>query len=195
MEVLLFMDKQKTLRYVKISVTLGCFAAGSALLISLVNLFTADIIYQNANAAKLAAIKEIYGENVTYGKEIIIEDADFKYLDSYFSVTDQNNQIGTVFITSGSNAYGNINMAIGINYDESGTLGVMKLIENGQSFASTLQSNYVDKYNNGEIGIYDTSCGATYGAILIKDMALQAQEYFVEKIGFMPVDLNEQEVR
>ena len=140
-------------------------------------------------------LKEIYGENVTYGKEIIIEDADFKYLDSYFSVTDQNNQIGTVFITSGSNAYGNINMAIGINYDESGTLGVMKLIENGQSFASILQSNYVDKYNNGEIGIYDTSCGATYGAILIKDMALQAQEYFVEKIGFMPVDLNEQEVR
>ena len=116
-------------------------------------------------------------------------------MDSYFSVTDQNNQIGTVFITSGSNAYGNINMAIGINYDESGTLGVMKLIENGQSYASILQSNYVDKYNNGEIGIYDTSCGATYGAILIKDMALQAQEYFVEKIGFMPVDLNEQEVR
>ena len=72
-------------------------------------------------------------------------------------------------------------MIVGINIDS----GISKiyLIVNDQSYGQTVQNNYVDSFNNGEIEIGDVSCGATYSATLIRDMSLQAQQYFNDFLG------------
>ncbi len=81
--------------------------------------------------------------------------------------------------TSGKNAYGAISMLVGV---EDGNLGQFILLEDTQTFASTLEDNYVSVYNAGEREYSDVSCGATYGAKLIRDMASEALEDYEGRV-------------
>ena len=50
-------------------------------------------------------------------------------------------------------------------------------IVNEQTYASTLVDNYLVPLNNGSRDLDDVTCGATYGAKLVRDMVNEAQEW------------------
>ena len=55
------------------------------------------------------------------------------------------------------------------------------VVTNTQSYATTLEENYIGKFladpNNVDFDSIDTHCGATYGATLVKNMCDQALSY------------------
>lgn len=179
------MDKKQTMTYVKTSLILGGIAAGAGLLLACANMITASIIEENTRKARAQSVYSIYGNDVVPGEqEITINQGS---LISYFPVFDKNDAlIGNVFFTEGSNMYGDIEMAVGINEDES--IYRIEMINNGQSFAQTLMDNYVIPFNKGERPLSDTSCGATYGANLVKSMAEEAQSYYQNVILGLNID-------
>lgn len=182
------MDKKQTMTYVKTSLILGGIAAGAGLLLACANMITASIIEENTRKARAESVYTIYGDDAVPGeKEITINQGS---LISYFPVFDKNESlIGNVFFTKGSNMYGDIEMAVGINEDES--IYRIEMINNGQSFAQTLMDNYVIPFNKGERPLTDTSCGATYGANLVKSMAEEAQSYYQNEILGLNIDYNQ----
>ena len=56
---------------------------------------------------------------------------------------------------------------------------------NEQSFASTLKKGYIDLIKDGKQTVDDVSvsCGATYGAKLVRDMVNEAKEAITDLIG------------
>ena len=50
------------------------------------------------------------------------------------------------------------------------------MITNEQSFATTLNKNYITKVQEGTRELDDVSCGATYGAKLVRDLINEAGE-------------------
>lgn len=168
-------------KYILTAVTLGSIAAVSALLIGLVNLATADTIKKNdANKIK-DGLAQIYS-GATFSEENKIDKGDkYKYLESYYVATKDNSQAGYVFQTSGKNDYGSISMLVGISNDY--TINKYYLISDEQSFATDLEDNYVNPFNNGQKEYDDVTCGATYGAKLIKAMAEEASTWAQENLG------------
>ena len=77
--------------------------------------------------------------------------------------------------------YGKITMLVGISTTYE--IGHIYMVTNEQTYATTLVDNYIDPYNEDSHDLDDVSCGATYGATLIKDMAKQAQNYAIDKLG------------
>ena len=69
--------------------------------------------------------------------------------------------------------YGKISLLVGFN--NLNQFKGMSIITNEQTYASTLVEKYVEPIQNGSRKIEDVSCGATYGAKLIRDMINDAQ--------------------
>ncbi len=180
-------DKKLLKHYSFVALVLGGIASISALLIALTYMITNSVIEENNLKKTLESLKNIYGEDKIYEKVEDIDNQSYSYLNSYYASYNslENNQkgdlIGYVFSCDGKNDYGTIEMIVGINVDSD--ISKIYLIVNNQSFGQTVQNNYVDSFNNGEIEIGDVSCGATYSATLIRDMSLQAQQYFNDFLG------------
>ena len=70
--------------------------------------------------------------------------------------------------------YGKITLIVGMN----STYQFVKLsvVVNEQTYASTLVDNYINPLNDGSGNIDDVSCGATYGAKLVRDMVNEATD-------------------
>ena len=62
------------------------------------------------------------------------------------------------------------------NFENGNEEGIAPLIIMEQSFATTLEDNYLTPLQNGERELEDVKCGATYGATLVKDMIKEAKE-------------------
>lgn len=173
------MDKSQAKKYTKVAVTLGVIAGGSALLIGLANIITAGPIAQNELNKKLESIKVVYGEDAKYGDENIIAEEmkeTYPHLISFYNAKDANGvELGNVFVTDGTNNFGQIKMAIGINVDN--TFGKISMIINGQT-TDAVMDNYVGPWNEGKIDFDDTSCGGTFGATLINEMGKEALSYY-----------------
>ena len=167
---------EQSKKYLKTSITLGIIAASSALLISLSNLVTRNRIAENEVAKINSSIKEIYGDSA-----IVKEDGDyskesFKYVNHYYTIVDNNdNPLGLAFRTAGSNSYGKISLIVGFDNPDYNFKG-MYVITDEQTYASTLEDKYIDPVNDGERVIDDVSCGATYGAKLVRDMIKEAKD-------------------
>ena len=162
-------------KYIKTSITLGVIAASSALLISLSNLATRNRIIENEAAKINNSIKEIYGETASV-KEEGDYTKEFKYVNHYYTVVDNNdNPLGLAFRTTGSNSYGKISLIVGFDEPDYNFKG-MYVITDEQTYASTLEDKYIDPVNDGEREIDDVSCGATYGAKLVRDMIKEAKD-------------------
>ena len=84
--------------------------------------------------------------------------------------------IGYAFRTDGSNNYGKISLIIGFNKDF--VYKGLSIIANEQSFASTLKKGYLEVIKGGQktVDEVDVSCGATYGAKLVKEMVKEAEK-------------------
>ena len=170
-------------KYVLTAVTLGLIAAGGALLIAGTNMLTRDTI--EANKTKtinngLAAIYDV--ESLKTDTANLPEDKKFDYvINEYYVVKDEADApLGYAFKTEGSNSYGKVSLIVGFN--ASYVYKGVAVVENGQSFASTLKKKYLDPLvkEGKTVDEVDVSCGATYGAKLVRSMvnsATEAAEY------------------
>ena len=165
--------------YIVTAITLGLIAASSAGLIGLANLITRDRIAQNEIDKVNAGIKEIFGDNASIFEEKTQKEAgfagDYKYLSSYYIVNNGDDAAGIAFRTNGSNMYGKISLLIGYSGATHNLMG-FTVVVNEQTYATTLEENYIVPVNEGKRDYEDVSCGATYGAKLIRDMVNEAEQ-------------------
>lgn len=171
---------------------LGSICLVCALLIALIDIATKDKIAQNTRETELATIKEIF-ENYDDSKSKELESSGNinKKIQAFDS---NNNELGYLYNVSGKNAYGSISLMVAVVDDK---LYQVEILENTQSFASTVYSYFKTTYPSSadtsvHVGAYsstdvtvgsltasdveniDVSCGATYGAKLIRDLVLVA---------------------
>lgn len=165
------MDKKK---YLLTGLTLAIIAGSSGLIIGLTNLATKDRIAENEKNTVLKGIDSIFGEGSKITKEEDVED--YKYINHTYLISDNSdNEVGYVFRTTGSNQYGKISLLVGFAKEDLSFKNIYLVVDE-QSFATTLEDNYVAKIQDGSRDIDDVKCGATYGATLVKNMINEAKE-------------------
>lgn len=165
-------------------IILASIAAGSGALIGLTNLLTKNIIANSEEKKVKEGLAYIYGEDMTYSGAIDIKkDDNSNYLDCYYTAVKNDELHGYIFKASGSNMYGKISLLVGISPYMS--IDRISLIIDEQTYASTLEEEYIDKYNNGDVPFdeVDVKCGATYGATLVKNMVNQAKSWATNNLG------------
>ncbi len=160
-------DKKK---YIVTAITLGVIAASSGALIGATNLITKNRIAQNEKNKINAGIVEIFGENASVGDPSKIEN--HKYVKEGYTVWINGYASAFAYKTTGSNAYGKISLLVGFNH--SCEFAGIYVISDEQTYASTLEDKYITSVNGGG-DINDVTCGATYGAKLVRDMINDAQ--------------------
>ena len=164
-------------KYLKVSITLGSIAAGAALIIGLANFVTANRIEANKLSKEKAALKEIYNvDNTDIYQELTKDDgvdySSFNYISKIYKDTSVSTTF--IYVTSGKNSYGAISMLVGVSKD--GPSNIV-LTEDTETYKDTLEESYVANYNKSEeklVAYADVTCGATYGAKLIKAMIDEA---------------------
>ena len=170
-----------TKKYLITAITLGLISAGGALLIAGTNMLTRDAIKANETRAINNGLATIFDTEALKTNDATL-DKEFEYvISSYYEVKDEADApLGYAFKTEGSNAYGKISLIVGFdaNYIYKG----VAVVENGQSFASTLNKKYLNPLvkDHKSVDEVDVSCGATYGAKLARSMinsATSAAEY------------------
>ena len=164
--------------YLITSITLGVIAASSGLLIGLTNLATKDAIAKNEKKKISNGINEIYGKTSLKYEEIDIS-GEYKFIQYTYEVKDEGDiTLGYAFRTTGSNIYGKISLIIGFENSASNSYVFtgLSVIVDEQTYASTLEDEYIDPLNDGIVNLDDVSCGATYGAKLVRDMVNEAEE-------------------
>ena len=161
-------------KYILTSVILGSIAAVAAGLIAATNLITAGKIKQNEIDAVNKGINEIFANGVVINEENV---SGFTYVNYRYDVDyqiDNNKMHGYAFRCEGSNMYGKISLIAGFN--EANNFMSLYLVKNEQTYATTLVDNYIKPLNQNERDLEDVSCGATYGAKLVRDMVNNAKE-------------------
>lgn len=196
-------------KYFRIAAVLGAITLVCAVVLALMNMLTSPIIANNNDKTKLETIQKIYSDydsekSKDYETDEII---DLDLADEVVDVVRVNNSNGDlkgyVFTVSGKNAYGIISLMVAISKDTNGNNVVhqVEFLENGQSFASTVdehvRSSYhisdknakvLDPYSSGnKVKVGDLTedqipddnqvkCGATYGAKLVRSLVKAALE-------------------
>ena len=166
-----------TKRYLITAVTLGLVATGSALLIACTNMITKEKIASNEQKKIDEGLASIFDVEVGKLNSNLVElpkEKEFTYVsDSYYEIKNENNEpLGYAFKTNGSNSYGKISLIVGFTKEY--VYKGLSVVTNEQSFASTLNKKYLDPLMEDEREIDDVSCGATYGAKLVRDMVNDA---------------------
>lgn len=167
-------------KYIMTSIVLGAIAAASGILIGATNLITKERIAQNEKNKVKEGIADIFKQNDVNYEEFSLEDAglkeEYKYVTTLYTVKDASgNDLGLVLKTSGSNMYGKISLIAGYDKESQEFLN-LSLITNEQTYATTLVDNYINPLNDGERDLDDVTCGATYGAKLVRDMVNEAKQ-------------------
>ena len=165
-------------RYIMTAIILGSIAASSGVLIGVTNLITANKIKENERNKIQEGIATIFGKSSLNYEEISLNDAgitgEYKYIETFYTVKDNdNNEFGCVFRLTGSNMYGKISLIAGFDKASEEFIS-LSMITNEQTYASTLVDNYINPLNDGTRDLDDVSCGATYGAKLVRDMINEA---------------------
>lgn len=173
---------------------LGSICLVCALLIALIDIATKNKIEQNTRETELATIKEIFADYDENNSDVL--EASGNINKKILAKDGAGNVLGYLYNVSGKNAYGSISLMVAIKDDE---VIQVEILENTQSFASTVYSYFKNTYpsspdtavhvgaysstdvtvgnlTTGEIENIDVSCGATYGAKLIRDLVLVALE-------------------
>lgn len=162
--------------YILTSVTLGLIGAASALLIGGSNMITKERIAQNEINKINSGIAEIFGNSSSIANEA---DLAYEYANHVYEIKAEE-PVGYAFKTSGSNMYGKVSLIVGFNLDKQ--FKQMVVVTNEQTYAQALMDNYINPLNNGsKDNIDDVTCGATYGAKLVRDMIKDAQKALEEE--------------
>ncbi len=169
------MDKK---HYIMTALTLGLIGAASAALIGLTNLATRDQIAENERQKIALGIRRVFSSSTVSYEEINMKESgltgSYKFVQTVYSVKEENASVGYAFKASGSNTYGKITLIAGFSETTHEFSGVY-LVVNEQTYASTLNDKYIDPVNDGSRDVSDTSCGATYGAKLVEEMIVEAK--------------------
>ncbi len=164
-----------------------------ALCISGINMFTSKIIANNAIATELETCQSIFSdydadksETQTVSGGTIIK--------KVLAKDSNGNELGYIYTVTGKNSYGVITLMVAIKDNK---VYQVEFLENGQSYASTVESHVKDNYPSSKDDVIypfikpeespsigsidkdtvngiDTSCGATYGANLVKELVQYA---------------------
>lgn len=160
----------------KTALVLTIIASCGALLIAGANMLTKPIIERNDAAKEQAGMQMVFGNNATFGEPQKIENnAD---LSRFYPVSYDEGE-GRLYKASGRNGYGEIDMLIGLKSDYS--LYNFYVLYNGQSYAGTLQENYLVPLSNAsdkDAAYNNVSCGATFGAKLVKKLVDASKEHY-----------------
>lgn len=168
-------------KYLLTAVTLGCIAMASGLLIGATNLITKDRIAKNEQLKIEKGVQGIFGESASVKEKNAI-DGNYQYVVERYVINESETLVGYAFRTEGSNSYGKVSLIIGFTSNDCAFKG-LSVIVNEQTYASTLVENYIDPLNAGARDVSDVSCGATYGAKLVRDMVNEAQEVAKTLVG------------
>lgn len=167
-------------KFITIGLILGGMSAVAAGILGGVNLLTKKTIEDNDKKAQNTALKKVFSDAASYSddpKEVNSEEYNY-VLEEYEAYKEDESVLGYVYYTSGKNAYGSISLMVGIRDDR---IANYVVVTNTQSYATTLEENYIGKFladpNNVDFDSIDTHCGATYGATLVKNMCDQALGY------------------
>ena len=177
-------------KYLVTAITLGAIAMCAGALIGATNLVTRGPIAEYEKNQINNGIKEIFDgyENIHYANDSDVQiDKNNPYVTHVYYVYDGTSEnyadnafVGYAIKTEGSNSYGKISLIVGFN--SSAFYKSITVIKNEQSFASTLKRNYINAVKAGEREVDDVSCGATYGAKLIRDMVNNAEDVIKNQI-------------
>lgn len=172
---------------------LGGIALICALCIAGMNMITSKIIADNAAKTELETCKSIFSEyDADASAEIAVEDS--VITKKVVAKNASGEELGYLYTVTGKNSYGSITLMVAIKDNR---VYQVEFLENGQSFASTVDShvkgNYpssedstvhfgfqpdkteaVDSLTGTELAGIDTACGATYGANLVKELVSAA---------------------
>ena len=161
-------------KYILTAVTLGAIAMCAGALIGATDLITRDRIAENEVKKINEGFAKVFGEGATGNEDTTFEYNNYTYLKAKYAIYDANGtEIGSAFRTLGSNSYGKISLIIGFTSDNA--YKGLSVVINEQSFATTLEENYLTPVQKGKREIEDVSCGATYGATLVKNMIDEAK--------------------
>ena len=161
-------------KYILTSVVLGSIAAVAAGLIAVTNLVTSKKIAENEQKSIALGIKSIFGDSASVKEEKDVEGK--KYTVHLYEVSNEKNEfLGYAFRSEGSNMYGKVSLISGFS-GVSHDFIKLYLVKNEQTYASTLVDNYINPLNSSSRDLEDVSCGATYGAKLVRDMVKEAGE-------------------
>lgn len=176
-----------------ISGILGGIALICALCIAGVNMFTSKIIADNAAQTELETCKSIFSE-YDADKSSELEVSGDTITKKILAKDSSGNELGYLYTVTGKNSYGAITLMVAIKDNK---VYQVEFLENGQSFASTVDSHVKSNYpsskdeviypfikpadtpevgtlDSSELAGIDTSCGATYGANLVKELVSTA---------------------
>ena len=172
-------------KYILTSITLGLIAASGALLIAGTNMITKDRIAENEQKSINNGIVTIFGDPYFSNDDYDVDN--YQYVKHVYVVKNSFSSFitpdGYAFLTTGSNNYGKISLIIG--FDSSCVYRGLSVIANEQSFASTLKKGYLDEIKDGNKTVDDVSvsCGATYGAKLVREMVNEAKKAVGDLLG------------
>ncbi len=164
----------------KVAAILGGITAVAALGIGAVNLLTAPIIAQNKKAKEEKSVKLVFA-NAEILETVELKE---KYLNKYWEVAlpaTEKTPDGRIYSCTGTNGYGTVSLLIGIYGDYS--LGNMVILENTESYGSTLEEKYIEPYQSAqdkEAALNQVKCGATFGAKMIKAMVEASVAHYKE---------------
>lgn len=162
-------------KYFSIALVLCIISGFCALLIASVNELTKSIIIENKINAENKACRDIYND-----LEFNVINQNNDNIDKLWEAKDGNTTIGYIYKVSGKNAYGMIEVLVGINID--GSIKKIVLVTNTQSFAKNVNEHVDQNYNSNEgltsLDNIDVKCGATYGAKLVKTLVQLALDDF-----------------
>ena len=162
--------------YILTSVTLGAIAAASALLIGGANMITRQKIAQNELDKINSGIASIYGDSAVISNETDIKNDAYKYVEHVYEISVSEVASGYAF----RNMYGKILLIIGFNLNSDFIR--LTIVTNEQTYASTLVDNYIVPLNESSRDLNDVTCGATYGAKLVRDMVNEAKQASLDKV-------------
>lgn len=164
-----------------------------ALCIAGMNMLTNNIIAENAAKTELETCKAIFSD-YDAEKSVNLEVTGNTITKKVLAKNSQEDELGFLYTVSGKNSYGAITLMVAI---KDGMVYQVEFLENGQSFASTVDSHVkgsypsskdetkhfgfqpdkagaVDALDGNALAGIDTSCGATYGANLVKELVTVA---------------------
>lgn len=171
-------------KYIITASVLTLIAGICAALIACINLVTAPIITKNNQNKKAKLCQEIFETYAAEKSTTITEGFNSNTIEEVIVAYDSDGKfLGFIYTVDGSNAYGEIELLLGIT--EEYKLAGVRFITNGQSFSSEANSHLENQYKENmtetdiddlDLTKSDVTAGATYASKLIRSLVKSAFE-------------------
>lgn len=163
--------------YIKVGLILAIITSVCAILIALLNTVTAPIITENAEKKEQNTLSLIY-EGATF-TALDLDIAD-EAIEKVYKAEVDGALVGYVYLVKGKNAYGTIELMVGIT---DGKTKKVEVMTNTESFKKNVNTFIDDKIKEQDIttenvGDIDVKCGATYGAKLTQSLIESALKHY-----------------